>query len=51
MKHFGSIALLLAAPLAGMAQTAVFTDNFGNGSTFNGVSTPVVLATVMIMWT
>jgi len=32
--------LLLAAPLAGLAQTAVFTDNFGNGSTFNGVSTP-----------
>jgi len=40
MKHSGSIALLLAAPLAGMAQAAVFTDNFGNGSTFNGVSTP-----------
>jgi len=40
MKHSGSIALLLAVPLAGLAQTAVFSDNFGNGSTFNGVSTP-----------
>ena len=34
------MALLLAAPLAGMAQTTVFTDNFQNGSTFNGISTP-----------
>ncbi len=40
MKHSGSLVLLLAAPLTGLAQTAIFTDNFGNGSTFNGVSTP-----------
>ncbi len=40
MKYSGSIALLLAAPLAGFAQNTIFTDTFGNGSTFNGVSTP-----------
>jgi hypothetical protein len=40
MKYSGSIVLLLAAPLAGLAQTAVFTDTFSDGSTINGTSTP-----------
>ncbi len=36
MKRFTLIAFLFAAPLAVMAQVAVFTDNFSNGSTVNG---------------
>jgi len=33
-------ACVLGTPLAVKAQTTVFSDNFGNGSTFNGTSTP-----------
>lgn len=40
MKRSGLLTLLLAAPLAVMAQTPVFTDNFTNGSTTNHTSTP-----------
>ncbi len=31
---------LLIAPLAGWSRTTIFNDNFGNGSTLNGASTP-----------
>lgn len=40
MKRSGLLTLLLVTPLALTAQTAVFTDNFNNGSTTNGTSTP-----------
>ena len=33
MKHSLAIALALSTPLAAMAQTTVFSDNFSNGST------------------
>jgi len=39
MKNLYLLGLLLAAPLAAMAQTAVFTDTFGS-STTNHTSTP-----------
>jgi hypothetical protein len=39
------VTLALALPQAIMAQTTVFSDNFGNGSTFNGVSTPTASST------
>ncbi len=42
MKHLFLFAFVstLVAPLASIGQTTIFSDNFGNGSTFNGVSTP-----------
>lgn len=44
MKPSIVIALMLTAPLGGMAQTTVFSDNFST-STFNGVSTPTATST------
>ena len=41
MKRWSIIALLLvAAPLATMAQFVIFTDNFNTGSTLNKTSAP-----------
>ncbi len=40
MQKLSLLALACAAPLSVLGQTAVFTDTFTNGSTFNGVSTP-----------
>lgn len=39
-KRAALVGILLAAPLAVVAQVAVFTDNFSNGSTTNKTSTP-----------
>ncbi len=40
MKKFSLLFILLAAPLAAMSQTVIFTDAFTSGSTTNKTSTP-----------
>jgi hypothetical protein len=40
LKTISTIIVLTGFSLSGFAQTTVFSDNFGNGSTLNGASTP-----------
>lgn len=40
LQSLAALALTSGLPLAAAAQTTVFSDNFSNGSTFNGTSTP-----------
>jgi hypothetical protein len=40
LSTLGLLAAALSLPLSGLAQTTVFSDNFSNGSTLNGTSTP-----------
>ena len=53
MKHLSLIALALATPLAVMADTTVFSDNFTGGSTIKNTlpGTPTATSTAYEVWT